>query len=49
MYFRTVDHTTSQLMRMFPDLQVQIMKPYGTSTIIMVLYILALHLSNYDI
>ncbi|GBN10273.1 Mediator of RNA polymerase II transcription subunit 27, partial [Araneus ventricosus] len=31
-----VDQTTSHLTRIFPDIEMQVIKPYGTSTIIMV-------------
>ncbi|CAL1270525.1 unnamed protein product [Larinioides sclopetarius] len=31
-----VDNTTSHLTRIFPDIEMQVIKPYGTSTIIMV-------------
>ncbi|XP_042898398.1 mediator of RNA polymerase II transcription subunit 27 [Parasteatoda tepidariorum] len=33
---QTVDLTTTQLTRMFPDMQLQVLKPYGSSTIILV-------------
>ncbi|KAG8174794.1 hypothetical protein JTE90_007350 [Oedothorax gibbosus] len=33
---QTVDQTTSQLSRLFPDLAVQVLKPFGSSTVILV-------------